>query len=121
MHGGRAMLAMEHAPVADYGRNRVFENQLFLAIVLEKHGILIEGPNLPGKLDAADQIYRDWGLVLANRIQEGVLNVLCRLIFHLPISLLSSSVWVRLERENVGKNKSARTPTVEPSPSNPAM
>jgi hypothetical protein len=77
---------MEHTPVTNHRRYCVLENQLLLAIVLEEHGILIEGPNFSGKLDAADQVNGDWGLVLANRIQEGVLNVLCRLIFHLPIS-----------------------------------
>src|SRR5579863_953736 len=86
MHSGGAMLTVEHAPIADHGGNGVLEDQLLLAVVFKKHGILVEGPNFSGELDAADQVNGDGGLVLANRIQEGVLNILCRLILHLPIS-----------------------------------
>jgi hypothetical protein len=64
----------------------VFEDQLLLAIVFQKNGILVEGTDLTGELDAADQINRNGGLVLANRIQKSVLNILCRLVLHMPIS-----------------------------------
>src|SRR5581483_8182077 len=64
----------------------VFENQLLLAIVFQQHGILIEGPDFSSELDAADQINRDGGFVLPNRVQKGVLNILCRLVLHVPIS-----------------------------------
>jgi hypothetical protein len=112
MHGGRAMLAMEHAPVAHHCRNSVLENQLLLTVVFEEHGILIEGPDLAGKLDAADQVNRNGGFVLANGIQEGVLNVLCRLIFHFADLLLSSSVGCFSKVKTwIETNKTARTPT----------
>src|ERR1035441_6075474 len=97
MDHSRAMFAMKHTPVTHHSRNGVFEDQLLLAVVFQKHGIFVEGPYLSGELDAADQIYGDRGLVLANRIQECVLNVLCRLVFHMPISYFPLSFWVRLD------------------------
>jgi hypothetical protein len=64
----------------------MLEDQLLLAIVLQKYGIFVERPDLSGELNTADQINRDGGLVLADRVQVRVLNVLCRLVFHVPIS-----------------------------------
>jgi hypothetical protein len=64
----------------------VFENQLLLAIVFQQHRIFVEGPDFSGELDAADQVNRDWGLVLANGVQKCVLDILCRLVLHVPIS-----------------------------------
>jgi hypothetical protein len=64
----------------------VFEDQLLLAVVFKQHRVLIEGADLSGQLDAADQVNRDRSLVFANGIQEGVLNILCRLVLHVPIS-----------------------------------
>jgi hypothetical protein len=64
----------------------VFKDKLFLAVVLEEHGILIEGPDLSRQLYAADQVYGDRGFVLPHRVQKGILNVLCRLVLHVPIS-----------------------------------
>src|ERR1035438_6771530 len=113
MDHSRAMFAMKHTPVTHHSRNGVFEDQLLLAVVFQKHGIFVEGPYLSGELDAADQIYGDRGLVLANRIQECVLNVLCRLVFHMPISYFPLSFWVRLFFLLLGE---PRTSTLFPNP-----
>ena len=85
------MFTVQNTSVAHHRRDRVLDDQLFLAVVLQEHGVLVEGADLTGELDAADQVYRYRGLVLANRIQECVLNILCRLGFHaLPISSCAS-------------------------------
>src|SRR5579871_5217531 len=86
MRGGWPMLSVEHAAVAHHSRDSVLEDELLLAVVFEEHGIFIEGADFTRQFDAADQINGDRGLVFANRIQEGVLNVLCRLVLHVPIS-----------------------------------
>src|ERR1700728_4578283 len=64
----------------------MLEDQLLLAVVLQQHRILVKRADLSGQLDAADQVDRDGSFVLADRVQEGVLNVLCRLVLHVPIS-----------------------------------
>jgi hypothetical protein len=112
---------MHHAPVAYHGRNRVLEDQLLLAVVFEQHGIFVEGPDLSGELDAANQINRDRGFVLADGVQEGILNVLCRLVLHVPISFISLmglDVALLHLRENA---KTAGTASETLKPSNPAM
>src|SRR3954468_17297166 len=83
--GGRWMakpVIVHHGTIADYRRNRVFEDQLLLAVVLEKNRVLVERADPSGQLHAADQINGDRGLVLADRIQKSILNVLCRLTVH---------------------------------------
>ena len=75
----RPMFAVEDTAAADHGGDGVFENQLFLIAVFEQHGVFVEGTNLARKLDTADQVDGDERFVLANGIEEGVLNVLCRL------------------------------------------
>jgi hypothetical protein len=80
------MFAVQDAPIADYRRYCVLEDQLLLAVVLQKHRVLIEGPDLAGELDPADKVNSDGCFVLPNRIQERVLNILCRLGIHGPIS-----------------------------------
>jgi hypothetical protein len=64
----------------------VLEDKLFLAVVFQEHGILIEGPDLTRQLDAAYQVNGNGGFVLAHRVQKCILNVLCRLVLHVPIS-----------------------------------
>jgi hypothetical protein len=64
----------------------VLEDQLFLRVVLEQYRILIEGTYLACQLYTADEVDGDGAFVLADRIQEGILNVLCRLGIHGPIS-----------------------------------
>jgi hypothetical protein len=83
------MFAVQDASIADYRRYRVFEDQLLLAVVLQEYRVLIEGPNFPREFDPADKVNGDWGFVLPNRIQESILNILCRLVFHVPISAFS--------------------------------
>src|SRR6202040_273732 len=72
--------------IAHNCRDRVLKDQLLLAVVFQQHRILVERSYFPSELNAADQINGDGGLVLADRVQEGVLNVLCRLVIHVPIS-----------------------------------
>ena len=57
----------------------MLEDQLFLGIVFQKYGVLIEGTDLACKLDAAYEVDRDGAFILADRVQESVLNILCRL------------------------------------------
>src|SRR3984957_3950878 len=64
----------------------MLENQLLLAVVFKQNGIFIEGPYFACEFDSADQVYRDRSLIFADRIKKRVLNVLCRLIVHVPIS-----------------------------------
>src|ERR1700689_5593366 len=64
----------------------MLEDQLLLAIVFKQHGVLVERAYFACEFDPADQVYRDRGLVFADRIKKRVLNVLCRLIVHVPIS-----------------------------------
>src|SRR5579859_2407688 len=85
--GSRTEIRRVHdASIAHNCRDRVLEDQLLLAVVFQQHGILVERSYFSSELYAADQINGDGGLVLADRVQEGVLNVLCRLVIHVPIS-----------------------------------
>ena len=65
----------------------MLENQLFLAVVLKQHGIFIKRTYFACEFDSADQVYRDRSLIFADRVEKRVLNVLCRLIVHVPISI----------------------------------
>src|SRR5271169_835468 len=62
--------------------NRVLEDQLLLVVGVQNHRILIEGANATRQFDSAQQIDSNYGLVLASRIEKGILNVLCWLVFH---------------------------------------
>jgi hypothetical protein len=64
----------------------MLENQLLLAVVLKQHRILVKRAYFACEFDSADQVYRDRSLIFADRIKKRVLNVLCRLIVHVPIS-----------------------------------
>ena len=83
---------MQHGSGTDHGRDRVFKNQLFLAVVLQKYGVLVKGADLAGQLDAADEIDGDGRFVFADGVEEGVLDVLRCLIFHVN---RRSPVWLR--------------------------
>src|ERR1700733_7722314 len=82
----RTMIAVQHRPRAYHRRDGMLEDQLLLAIVFKQHGVLVERAYFACEFDPADQVYRDRGLVFADRIKKRVLNVLCRLIVHVPIS-----------------------------------
>jgi hypothetical protein len=105
VHPRGAVLAVKHAPVAHHGGNGVLEDELFLAVVFQKHGVLIERPDFPGELDSADKVNGDGGLVLPNGIQERILNILCRLVFH-DADLLLPRFWLDGARKNSGAYKS---------------
>src|ERR1700736_2585314 len=64
----------------------MLENQLLLAVVFEQPRILVKRAYFACEFDSADQVYRDRSLIFADRIKKRVLNVLCRLIAHVPIS-----------------------------------
>lgn len=57
----------------------MFEDQLFLAVVLEQDGILIKRADLSCEFNSTHQIDRDGALVFADRVQKRILNVLRRL------------------------------------------
>ena len=64
----------------------MLENQLLLAIVFKQYGILVKRTYFACEFDSADQVYRDRSFIFADRIEKRVLDVLCRLIVHVPIS-----------------------------------
>ena len=72
----------------------MLENQLLLTVVFKQHGVLVERAYFACEFDSADQVYRDRSLIFADRIEKRVLDVLCRLIVHVPISN-SSNVELR--------------------------
>src|ERR1700722_13571706 len=89
----------------------MLENQLFLAVVFKQHGILVKGAYFACEFNSADQVYRDRSLIFADRIKKRVLNVLCRLIVHVPISHL---LWSKFVMENA--QALATTATLGPEP-----
>jgi hypothetical protein len=88
---GGAMLAVEHRTTTHNRGDCVFEDQLFLAVVFQEHGILIERTNFPGELNSTHEINCDGCFVFTNCIQESVLNILRRLVVHVPISFSDES------------------------------
>src|SRR5208337_1280580 len=76
----------------DDSRNRVLEDELLLVTGFENHRVLVEGSDTTRQLHPADQIDRNIVPFLSCRVEEGILNILlCRLSFHLPISLFAGS------------------------------
>src|SRR5579863_8445942 len=96
----------------------MFENQLFLAVVFQEHGVFIKRPDLSCQLDAADQINRNGGFVFPNGVQKGVLNILCRLVLHVPISYFLVKL---CGTALASRFKCAGTAPERPAPVNPAM
>ena len=70
---------MHSGASGNHSRDRVLEDQLLLRVVFQQHRILVEGADFPCQLDAADQVNRNGAFVLSDRIQESILNILCRL------------------------------------------
>src|ERR1700756_2559949 len=93
MRRRRSMLRMQHGAGTDHGRDRVFKNQLFLAVVLQKYGVLIKGTDLARQLYSADKVDRNGSFILTDRVKKRVLDVLCRLVVHVPISCSFFSAW----------------------------
>src|SRR5215470_11638145 len=65
----------------------MLEDQLLLIVGLQHHRILVERPDPARQLHPTQQIDRDVALFFAGRVEEGILDVLRRLVLHLPISL----------------------------------
>src|SRR5215468_6231108 len=65
----------------------MLEDQLLLIVGLQHHRILVERPDPARQLHPTQQIDRDVELFFAGRVEEGILDILRRLVFHLPISL----------------------------------
>ena len=61
--------------------NSVLENQLFLIVRFQHHGVFVEALDLSGKLDAAHQVYGQERFVFTSVVQKRFLNIL-RLLFH---------------------------------------
>ena len=57
----------------------MLEDELFLRIGFQQDGVFGERPDFARELNATDQVNGYCALILADRVQEGVLNVLCRL------------------------------------------
>ncbi len=60
----------------------MLEDQLLLIIGLKNDRIFVERANTPSQLDAAQQINGDIDLFFAGCVEEGILDVLRRLVFH---------------------------------------
>src|SRR5579875_1885985 len=73
---------MRGPPTHDRG-NGVLKNQLLLRVVLQQHRILVERADLSRQLHPTHQIYGDRALVLADRVEKSILNVLRRLDIHM--------------------------------------
>jgi hypothetical protein len=86
-----AMFGHQHWLAADYGRDCVLEDELFLVIVFQQNGILIEGSYASRQFDAAHQVNRNLRFILANSVQKSVLNILCCLAFHLLSPCVTTS------------------------------
>src|SRR5579864_62155 len=67
-------------PPHHHSGNSVFEDELLLPVRLEHYGVLIEGTNAARQLHPAEQINGDAGSLFAGRVEEGILDVLRRLI-----------------------------------------
>src|ERR1700722_2979231 len=111
---------VHHASVAHHGRDRMLEDQLLLAVVFQQHRILVKRPDLSSQLDTADQINGDGGLVLADSVQECVLNVLCRLVVHVPISCFLILKLCSFDLESV-RQESPRNANSEPESKNTGL
>src|SRR5438477_2408780 len=66
----------------------MLEDKLLLVAGFKYHRILVEGANASRELDAAEEVNGDGDFILAGRVEERILYILRRLVFHLPISLL---------------------------------
>jgi hypothetical protein len=82
----RTMIAMQYRPRAYHRRDGMLENQLLLTVVFKQYGIFVKRAYFACEFDSADQVYRDRSFIFADRIEKRVLDVLCRLIVHVPIS-----------------------------------
>jgi hypothetical protein len=76
---------------ADYGGDCVLEDELFLVIVFQQNGILIEGSYASRQFDAAHQVNRNLRFIFANSVQKSVLNILCCLAFHFSSPCVTTS------------------------------
>src|ERR1700679_2333218 len=66
----------------------MFEDKLLLIAGFENDRVLVERTDAACQFYSTDEIDRDIVPLLSCRVEEGILNVLlCRLGFHLPISL----------------------------------
>ena len=66
----------------------MLKDELFLVVGLQHHRILVERPNPARQLDPADQVNGDGGFLFAGGVQKRILDVLRRLVIHLPISFI---------------------------------
>src|SRR5512141_3403210 len=85
---------MPFADVHTFGhhhrRDGVLEDELLLVIGLQHDGVFVERSDAACQLYPTEQVNRDRRFVLACCVEEGILDVLRRLI-HLPISPLSKN------------------------------
>jgi hypothetical protein len=73
-------MAMSRPPHCDR-RNSVLENQLLLIVGFEHDGVFVERTNASGQLDPAQQVNGDIQSFFAGGVEEGILDVLRRLVF----------------------------------------
>src|SRR5947207_6998358 len=79
-------------PAHGHRGDGVLEDQLLLVVGLEHDRIFVERANTARQLHAAEQINGDARPLLASRIEEGILNILRRLIFQSRSPLLSCAI-----------------------------
>jgi hypothetical protein len=66
-----------HWPGDDHSGYRVLENELFLVVGFQDHGILVETFYAAGQFDPAHQIDGEENLVLPRIVQKSLLYILC--------------------------------------------
>ena len=75
-----------HGPRGHDRRYRVFENQLFLIVGFEHHGVLVEALNAARQLHATEEVNGDYAFFFARIIEKAILYVL-RWFVHLRFPL----------------------------------
>src|SRR4051794_14733676 len=84
------------------GRDRMLVDELRMTVAAQQHRKVVEPGDDSLQFDAVDQENRDRRLVLAQMVQEDVLNVLC--LFAHVLGLLLGIRRIYRQLESVGKN-----------------
>src|SRR5581483_6399078 len=83
LHVRMTQLATVRGPRQHDRRDRVFEDQLLLVVRVQDDRVLVKRTNPAGQLHPAQKIDRYDCLVFAGRVEKGILDILCGLVFHI--------------------------------------
>src|ERR1700750_2307634 len=79
------------------GRDRMLVDELRMTVAAQQHREVVEPGDDPLQFDAVDQEDRDRRLVLAQMVQEDILNILCLFAHFLGLLLGIRRIYRRLE------------------------